>query len=345
VRVSSGNAKSKIENAKWVGVFAIIMLAMGVAMARAQQSGKVYRIGLLHSASEEVAEFTDAFRLGMRERGYVEGKSYILEIPAREPKTDQVSDLAAELIGLKVDIMLTLGFPAIRAAKDATSTIPIVMQTGSDPVKRGIVASLARPGGNITGVVTIGVALNAKRLELLAEAVPGVKRIAVLTTSRGVASREGGAVLGAVYKELEAVERALGLQLQILRAQDASEIDKAFAAMTKRQAGALLVMAHAQYVQNRERIIRQAATNRIPAIYFHSSQMRSGGLMAYGVNIAENSRRTAVYVDKILKGARPGDLPVEQPTKFELAINLKAAKQIGLTIPPNFLARADRVIR
>lgn len=213
----------------WVSVFAVLG---GVSTAEAQQPEKVYRIGLIHSASD--AQFTDAFRQRMHERGYVEGKHYVLEIRARGPKTDQLSDLAAEFVRQKVDIILAVGLPALHAAKDATSTIPIVMHTGSDPVRSGIVASLAHPGGNITGVVSIGVALNAKRLELLAEAVPGVKRIAVLTRSQAIAAGESR-----VYKELEAVARSLGVKLQILRAGDASEIDKAFLAMTEGKAGAL----------------------------------------------------------------------------------------------------------
>jgi putative tryptophan/tyrosine transport system substrate-binding protein len=322
-----------------LGLLGALLLALSVP-AQAQQSGKVYRIGLLHSASSAVSYFTDAFRQGMLERNYVEGTNYVLEIRARGPKTDQLPNLAAELVRLKVDIILTGGLLALLAAKDATSTILIVMHTGSDPVRRGIVASLAHPGGNITGVVSIGVRLNAKRLELLAEAVPGVKRIAVLTTSRSIAAREGS-----LYEELEAPARALGVKLQILRARDASEIDKAFLAMTEAKADALLVMAHSQYVQHGERIIRHAAKNRLPAIYFHSTQVESGRLITYGIKYAENFRRMAIYVDKILKGRKPADLPVQQPTKFELVINLKTAKQIGITISPNVLVRADKVIK
>ncbi|HXV80280.1 MAG TPA: ABC transporter substrate-binding protein [Candidatus Binatia bacterium] len=317
----------------------VLLLALS-SLVEAQQPDKVYRFGLLHSAASGVPYFTDAFRQGMREQGYVEGKNYVLEIRARGSKTDQLSNLAADLVSLKVDIILTVGFPATRAAKEATSTIPIVMHTGSDPVRRGVVASLAHPGGNITGVVSIGVELNAKRLELLAEAVPGVKRIAVLTASQRVAAGEGRS-----NKELEATAQALGVKLQFLRARDASEIDKAFLAMTEAQADALLVMAHSQYVQHRDRIIRHAAENRLPAIYFHSTQVESGGLITYGMKYAENFRRMTIYVDKILKGAKPANLPIERPRKFELVINLKTAEQIGITIPPNVLARATRVIR
>ncbi len=186
--------------------------------------------------------------------------------------------------------------------------------------------------------MTVG--LNAKRLELLAETVPGVKRIAVLTTSRKFAAREGR-----MYKEVEAAAPALGVKLQILRARDASEIDKAFLAMIEGQADALLVTASARYVQHRERIVKHAAKNRLPSIYFHSTHVESGGLITYGINDAENYRRMAIYVDKILKGAKPGELPIERPTKFQLLINLKAAKQLGITIPPEVLFRADKVIK
>ena len=327
-------------NSKTPWLLAVLLLTL-FQLAQAQQTRKIYRVGVLQSATN-LAAVTDAFRQGMRERGYAEGNNYVLEIRVeRGPKTDQLSGFAAELVGLKVDTILTFGLPALRAAKDATSTIPIVMHTGSDPVEAGLIPSLARPGGNITGMVSMGVALNAKRLELLAEAIPSVKRIAVLTTSRSIAAREAGLL----YKELEAAERALGLQLQILRAQDASEIDKAFLAMTEGQARAVLVMAHAQYSHYRERIVKHAAKSRLPSIYPHNLYVEDGGLMSYSPDLINASRHLAVYVDKILKGANPADLPVEQPKKFELVINLKTAKQIGLTIPPNVLARADKVIK
>ncbi len=322
-----------------VVTFALGLLALPLP-ANAQQPGKVYRIGLLYSTSAVVALFTDAFRQGLRELGYVEGKNYVLEIRARGAKTDPLSDLAAELVRLKVDIILTGGFPALRAAKKATSTIPIVIQTGSDPVRRGFVASLAHPGGNITGVLSRSVGLNAKRLELLAETVPGVKRIAVLTPSRKFVAREGR-----MYKEVEAAARALRMKLQILRARKPSEIDKAFLAMIEGQADALLVTASARYVQHRERIIKHAAKNRLPSIYFHNAHVESGGLITYGIKYADNYRRMAIYVDKILKGAKPGDLPIEQTTKFQLVINLKTAKALGLTIPPAVLLQANKVIK
>jgi putative ABC transport system substrate-binding protein len=325
---------------KTISVFAIAFAILVFTQPTyAQEAGKVHRIGLLHFASAAVALFTDAFGQGMRELGYVEGKNYVLEIRARGAKTDRLSDMATELVRLKVDIILTFGLSALRAAKKATSTIPIVMIMGSDPVRRGFVASLAHPGGNLTGVVTRGLGLNAKRLELLAETVPGVKRIAVLTASRKLAAREGR-----TYKELEAAARALGVKLQILRARKPSEIDNAFLAMIEGQADALLVPGSPRYIQHRERIIKHAAKNRLPSIYFHSTHAESGGLITYGSKYVDNYRRMATYVDKILKGANPGELPIEQPTKFQLVINLKTAKALGITFPTSILLRADKVI-
>jgi len=316
-------------------------LLAGPLPAEAQQAGKVYRIGFLHSVSTIVAPNSDAFRQGMRELGYFEGKHYVLENRTRETKTDRLSDLAAELVGLKVDIILTAGSPAVRAAKEATNTIPIVMMKGGDPVRQGFVTSLAHPGGNITGVYFIGGGLDVKRLELLAETVPGTKRIAVLTASRRFAAGEGRR-----YKKMVTAARALGVKLQILGARGPSEIDKVFLAMSEGQADALLVMASVHYVQHRERIVKNAAKNRLPAIYFHSVYVESGGLITYSaVDYAEVYRRVAIYADKILKGAKPADLPVEQTKKFELIINLKTAKALGLTIPPEVLFRATKVIK
>jgi len=317
------------------GIFIFLLatvISTWVNLAEAQQSGKVYRIGLLISASNVIALFTDAFRQGMRELGYVEGKNYVLEIRGGRAKRDQY---AAELVRLKVDIIVTVGFPALRAASKATSTIPIVMRTGSDPVKRGLVASLAHPGGNLTGRIAMSVELSAKRLELFKETVPGAKRIAVLT-----AAREGRR-----YKELEAVARVLGVKLQILRARKPGEIDNAFLAMIKEQADGLLVIPSSHYSQHRERIVKHALKNRLPSFYSHRRHVESGGLMSYGVNYLDEYRRTTIYVDKILKGANPGELPIEQPTKFQLVINLKTAKQLGITIPPEVLYQATKVIK
>jgi len=307
----------------------------------AQQPKRVPRIGLLMSTSiDAMAPFIDAFRQGLRELGYTEGKNIVLEIRGGEAKPDRVSDLAAELVGLKVDIIVAGGTFAVRAAMKATSTIPIVMRTAADPVRAGFVSSLARPGGNITGVTSITAKLIGKQLELLAEVVPGVKRIAVLSAdpdpARFMARDE--------YKEMEAAAWVLGVKLQVLTARDPDTIDNAFLAMTKERAQAFIVTPAPPYSEHGDRILKHAAKNRLPAIYFQRIFVENGGLMSYATNNADEWRRAAVYVDKILKGAKPADLPVEQPTKFELLINLKAAKQIGLTSPPNVLARADRVI-
>jgi putative ABC transport system substrate-binding protein len=305
---------------------------------QAQQPGKVHRIGLLISATDVIAPFTDAFRQGLGDLGYVEKQDYILEIRGGGAQASRFFDLAAELVRSNVEIIVTVGNPALRAAAKATSTIPIVMRTGGDPVKAGYVASLARPAGNITGLFARSVELSGKRLELLAEVIPGIKRVAVLTvSSKFEATSE--------YKDLEAAARVLGMKLQILPARDPDTIDNAFAAMSRERVQALVQIPHALYSQHAAHILNQAAKSRLPAIYSHAIDVENGGLMSYGVNYAAEYRRTAFYVDKILRGVKPADLPVEQPTKFELVINLKTAKQIGLAIPPNVLARADRVIK
>jgi putative tryptophan/tyrosine transport system substrate-binding protein len=310
--------------------------------AQAQQPKKTPRIGLLTTASTaEAATWIDAFRQGLRELGYVEGKNIVLEIRGGGAKRDRLSDLAAELVRLKVDIVVAGGGDATHAVKEATSTIPIVMRYDRDPVKAGVVASLARPGGNITGLASITVDLSGKRFELLAEVVPEAKRIAVLAAQ----TDQTRYMATTTYKELEAVARALRVKLQLLLARDPATIDDAFLAMSKEHAQALIVMPSGTYIQHREHIIKHAAKNRLPTIYFQSIFIENGGLVSYGVDFRDEFRRLAIYVDKILKGAKPADLPVEQPKKFQLVINLKAAKQIGLTIPPNLLARADRVIQ
>ena len=317
-----------------------MLLAFGLPV-EAQQPKKVPRIGLLVAASTAVAGgWIDAFRQGMQELGYVEGQNFVLEIREGESDLDRTSKLVVELIGLKVDIIVAGGTNAIHAAKEATGTIPIVMRHSRDPVRDGIIASLAHPGGNITGLASLSVDLRGKLLELLAEAVPGINRIAVLTSSKRFAAGENRS-----YKRLDAVARALGVKLQVLLARDPATIDKAFVAMKTEHAQALIVMSSAHYLQNREHIIKHAAKNRLPAIYHQRIFVDNGGLISYGADYFDEFRRLAIYVDKILKGAKPADLPVEQPTKFELVINLKTAKEIGLTISPNVLARATKVIR
>jgi putative tryptophan/tyrosine transport system substrate-binding protein len=337
------NRKSAIQNRKLVGLLTIVAaLTVCGARAAAQQPGKIPRIGLLMASSTAAAApWMDAFRQGLRELGYVEGKNVALEIRAGEAKPNRLSAMAAELVRLKVDIIVAGGNAAVHAVKEATSTIPIVMRYDADPVRRGVVDSLARPAGNITGLASITQELNAKRLEQLAEIAPEAKRIAVLAAqtdqARYMATR--------TYKELEAAARVLGAKLQLLLARDPATIDNAFLAMTKEHAQALIVIPSAAYIQHREHVIKHAAKNRLPAIYFQPVFVESGGLMAYATDFADEFRRAAAYVDKILKGAKPADLPIEQPTKFELVINLKTAKQIGLKIPPNVLARADKVIK
>lgn len=316
-----------------------MLLAFGFPV-EAQEPKKVPRIGLLVAASTAVARaWIDAFRQQLRELGYIEGKNIILEIREAESDRDRASRLVVELIGLKVDIIVAGGTDAIHAAKEASGTIPIVMRHSRDPVRDGIVASLAHPGGNITGLASITVDLSGKRLELLAETVPGVKRIAVLTWSQRFAARENR-----LYKELEAVARALGVKLQVLLALDPATIDKAFVAMTKERAQALIVMPSAHYLLYREHIIKHAAKHRLPAIYHQRIFVDNGGLMSYGADYLDEFRRLAIYVDKILKGAKPGDLPVEQPTRFELAINLKTAKALRLKISGHLLMAANKVI-
>jgi putative ABC transport system substrate-binding protein len=316
-----------------------MLLALSLPVM-AQQPKKVPRIGLLLSASTAVARaWIDAFRQQLRELGYIEGKNIILEIREAESDRDRASKLVVELIGLKVDIIVAGGTDAIHAAKEATGTIPIVMRHSRDPVRAGIVASLARPGGNITGLASINIELSGKRFELLAETVPGVNRIAVLTESKRFAAGEAR-----TYKDLEPVARALGVKLQVLWALDPATIDKAFVAMKTEHAQALIVMPSAHYLQNREHIIKLAAKHRLPAIYHQRIYVDNGGLMSYGADYLDEFRRLAIYVDKILKGAKPADLPVEQPTKFEFVINLKTAKALKLKIPGHLLMGAHKVV-
>jgi putative ABC transport system substrate-binding protein len=306
--------------------------------AEAQQAGKVYRIGYLVSRSA-LEPRDEAFRQGLRDLGYVEGKNIIIEYRFTGER-EQIPKLAAELVRLKVDIIVAPGTPVAQAAKTATRTIPIVFAGVADPVGTGLVASLARPGGNITGLTPISAELSAKRLELLKETVPRVSRIAVLSTPDYPLP-----VKTETLKEMEAVARALGVQLQFLEVRGPNDFDSAFGAMRKERAGAFTVLPIPMFLAERRRILDLAAKNRLPAIFHWSEYVEAGGLMSYGADGVALFRRAATYVDKILKGAKPGDLPVEQPTKFEMVINLKAAKQIGLTIPPNVLARADKVIR
>jgi putative ABC transport system substrate-binding protein len=320
----------------------LITVLLITGLAQAQQPKKVPRIGYLASLSpSSESSRSEAIRLALRELGYIEGQNIAIEYRYGEGKRDRAPALAAELVRLKVDvIMVTGGATWIRAAKDATETIPIVMVNSvADPVETGLVASLARPGGNVTGLTLLSGELGAKRLELLREAVPKVARVAVLydPADLGIA-RE-------VKEDLPAAVRALGLTVQPWEIRDADGVDRVLAAMVKQHPDGLYVATGALMRDNAKRIADFALKNRLPSMYPYSEAVDAGGLMSYSADLGNGYRRAAIYVDKILKGAKPADLPVEQPTKFELLINLKTAKQIGITIPPNVLARATRVIR
>jgi ABC-type uncharacterized transport system substrate-binding protein len=307
-------------------------------VAGAQQATKVPRAGLLIAGSTQgIQPYLDAFRQGLRELGYVEGQSIAIEYRSAEGKYERLSDLAAELVRMKLDVIVAVATPAVHAAKQATKAIPIVMLSVGDPVATGFVASVARPGGNITGLANIAPELVGKQLQLLREVLPKLSVVGVLWNP---ANPSGAPQL----REAEAAARALGVRVQPLEAQGPSDIDRAFVAMTRERAGALLVLSDSMLIVQRERIADLAAKNRLPAVYGLRLHAEAGGLMAYGANLLDLARLTATFVDKILKGAKPGDLPVEQPTKFELVINLKTAKALGLTIPQSLLLRADQVI-
>jgi putative tryptophan/tyrosine transport system substrate-binding protein len=309
------------------------------ASAEAQQPKKVPRIGMLGIVSASAAEGRiEAFRQGLRELGYVEGKNIVIEYRTAEGKLENLPALAAELVRLKVDVIITRGPPPTRSAKEATNTIPIVMGWDYDPVGNGFVASLAQPGGNITGLSSLAPEISGKQLELLKEIVPKLAQVAVI----GLRTIQGNAQ---ALKEMEAVAGVLGVHLQYLEVRGPTDIETAFRAASKGRADAVLVLTNPFTFSQRKQVIELAAKSRLPAIYPQSEYVEDGGLMTYGPSINDLFRRAATYVDKILKGAKPADLPVEQPIKFEFIINLKAAKQIGLTIPPNVLARADKVIK
>jgi putative ABC transport system substrate-binding protein len=317
-------------------LFIVVVLGVG-AIADAQQPKKVPRIGFLATVSPStISDRVEAFRQGLRELGYVEEKNIVIEWRYAEGKPE--GEVAAELVRLKVDVIVTAGPPGTRSAKEATVAIPIVMTNDTDPVGNGFVASLAHPGGNITGLSNLAPELSGKRLELLKETVPKLSRVAVLGTS----TRPGNAQ---ALKETERAAGTFGVRLQYLDVLGPKDIETAFRAASKGRAEAVLVFGGPVLNSHRTQIAELAAKNRLPAIYERAEFMDGGGLMYYGASVTDMYRRAATYVDKILKGAKPADIPVEQPMKFELIINLKAAKQIGLTIPPNVLARADKVIK
>jgi putative ABC transport system substrate-binding protein len=334
----SNNPKSKIKNPKFALIVGALLFALSVP-AEAQYPAKIARIGYLTAASPfPISTRTEAFRQGLRELGYVEGKDIVIEYRYAEAKLDRLPALAAELVHLGVDVIVTAGPVPTRSAKEATVTIPIVMSQDTDPVGNGFVASLARPGGNITGLSTLSPEISGKRLEILKEIVPRISRIAVVGQSNYPGNSQS-------LREVELAAGGFGMQLQYLDIRTGKDIETAFRAATKGRADAGLGLGSPVLMSHRNRVVDLAATSRLPAIYYFPEFVEAGGLMTYGPSITDLARRAATYVDKILKGRKPADLPVEQPTKFEFIINLNAAKQIGLIIPPNVLARADRVIR
>ena len=321
----------------------IIVLALGLLpppmSSDAQQPAKVPRIGLLSSFSpSDTAGWHQAFRQGLRDLGWVEGKTISIEYRYAEGRHDRLPDLAADLVRLKVDIIVASVTSDALAAKHATRAIPIVMASAGDPVATGLVDSLARPGGNITGLSTLSPDLAGKRLQLLKEIVPKLSRLAVLWNPQGSSSALG-------WKEIQLPARELGIQLHSLEVRSSDDFAKAFKDATRARAGALAIMPDPVFVTNLKRIADLAVKNRLPSIFHLKEFVDSGGLVAYGVDRSDMFRRAATYVDKILKGAKPADLPVEQPMRFELVINLKTAQALGVTLPQSILIRADKVIQ
>ena len=308
--------------------------------AEAQRAVKLYRIGFLSvaSASDQRGQrLFEAFRNGLAELGYVEGQSIAIESRWAAWKYERLPDLALELVRLKMDVIVTAAVPAITAGKEATRTIPIVMAAVVDPVATGLVASLARPGGNLTGVSLMTPELVGKQLDMLKEILANASRVAILWNPANLGNQPQ-------LKAAGLAARTLGIRLQPLEARSPREIDTAFASITTEGTDALVVLVDAMFIDQRTRIADLAATRRLPSVYGVPEHVGAGGLLAYGPNLLNGYRRAAVYVDKILRGAKPGDLPIEQPTQFELVINVKTAKALGLTIPPSLLARADQVI-
>lgn len=302
------------------------------------QPPRVIRIGRLSPLTPTTeAPFMDAFRKGLQELGWIEGQHYTIEFRFAEGQIERLPGLAASLVREHVDVILTGSNPGALAAKNATTTIPVVMVTTGDPIGGGLVASLARPGGNVTGVTALGQALNAKRLEVLRQAVPGLRRVAVLTNP-------GSPYTKSFLAERERVARELGLELPVIEAREPGELEPAFAAITRGRAGAVMVLTDVMFVTHRRTIVELAGRHRLPAVYGEREFVDAGGLLFYGASLVGMYRRAAFYVDRIAKGARPADLPVEQPTRLELVINLRTARALSLTLPPAFLLRADQVI-
>ena len=315
-----------------------MLLALGSVLPAAQQPAKIPRIGFLAASPSVFPGRIEAFRQGLRELGYVEGKNIVIEWRYTEGKLDRAPALAAELVHLKVDIIVSSGPTLTNILKEATTTIPIVMGYHTDPVGTGLVASLARPGGNITGLSVLSPELGGKRLEILKEVVPKLSRVAVLGSSTLPGNAE-------TLKETELAAGALGVKIQFVDVLSPKDIEAAFRGAVKGRADAVLAQGSGILNSHRTQVADLAVKGRLPAMYYAAEFVEAGGLMFYGVDFPDLHRRAATYVDKILKGAKPGELPVEQPKKFEFIVNLKAAKQIGLVIPPNVLVRADKVIK
>ncbi len=319
---------------KRLALFLFITALVATVRAEAQQAVRVHKIGYVFLGMLPPREFLQ----GLRELGYVEGQNIIVEYRGAEGREDRLPTLLADLVQLKVDVIVAPSRVAAQVAKQTTATIPIVYMGGADPVAAGLVTSLARPGGNITGILELSRELTAKRLQLLKEAFPRISRVAVIAKAEDPPNAQW-------FEEMKAVAPSLGLKLQPLEIQGPADLKTAFKAATRGRADALVELPNPLFHANRKLIVEFAAKHRLPSIFHSRDFVDAGGLMFYGENDKDTLRRLVAYVDKILKGAKPADLPVEQPTKFELVINLKAAKQIGLTIPPNVLARADKVIR
>ena len=320
-------------------VFSCLLTVFLPAVAEAQQPRKIYRIGYLASVRGGPASTEDALRSGLRDLGYIEGQNLFIESRSAEGKVDRLPGLVADLIRLNVNVIVVTSIQGALAAKKATQSVPIVFAVAQDPVGSGLVTSLAKPGGNLTGVTDIARELAGKRLELLKETVPRISRVAVLSW------KPPGPDYTAEKSEIEIAAKALRVELQPVEVERVSELENAFPAIVQAGTTAFMALTDTRFANNRKRIIKLVVRSRLPAVYQDWVFVHEGGLMSYGTNRVQWRRRVAFYVDRILKGAKPADLPVEQPTKFEFVVNLKTAKQIGLTIPPNVLARADRVIK
>jgi putative ABC transport system substrate-binding protein len=324
--------------------FSILLVLVGLCnpiATEAQPAAKVPRIGYVSTNLAVNTHLADAFRQGLRDLGYVEGRTVVIEFRAAEGQPERFPALMAELVALKVDVIVAANSPAALAAQHATRTLPIVFAVAADPVGQGLVTSLAQPGGNVTGLSSLIPELVGKCLEQLTQAMPGLRRVAVLWEPGGFGERTEKSMLA----EADVVARALGVRLHFIEARGPEDFDWAFAEMTRARADALTVLISAMFYSERTRLVDLAAKHRLPAVYPVREYVDAGGLMSYGAHYADLFRRAATYVDKILKGAKPADLPVEQPTKFELVINLKTAEALGLTMPPTLLFQADKVIQ